>query len=123
MKLVAKLSDQPSLEYRPGGAAMRISQVSNGWQARLRFYSKSASQKLTEISHNFGFEINRNILDDHDHLADLRWELQSRLGANNPLTTRALTNLFFTYLREGRPFLCDDDATTQLLDDLTLKFH
>jgi hypothetical protein len=88
------------------------------WQSSVPYYSKSASQKLKGIADAFGFAIEPSILDDHEELATLRWKLQCGLGRQNPVATKALTKLFFNYLRGGRDFLYDKDAIDRLFEKL-----
>jgi len=92
--------------------------ITAGWQANVPFYSKSATQKLKGIADAFGFPIERAVLEDHEDLATLRWRLQSRLGKDNPVATKALTKLFFAYLRGGHDFLNDDQSIQKLFDEL-----
>ncbi len=96
--------------------------VSIEWQSKVQFYAKSASQKLTEISRDFGFNIEPSILCDHEDLASLRWKLQECLGKNNYYATRGLTKLYFSYLYYGRAFLRDDKLISQLFADVIAKF-
>jgi len=88
------------------------------WQSSVPYYSKSASQKLRGIADAFGFAIDPRIIDDHEQLATLRWKLQCGLGRDNPVATKALTKLFFTYLKGGRDFLYDKDAIDRLFEKL-----
>jgi hypothetical protein len=88
------------------------------WQSNVRFYSKSATQKLEGIADAFGFAIEPSILRDHEELAALRWTLQSRLGKENPVATKALTKLFFAYLKGGNDFLYDNHSIERLFEKL-----
>jgi hypothetical protein len=93
------------------------------WQSHVPFYSKSASQKLKDIADAFGFPIEPGILEDHEELANLRWKLQCDLGRHNPVATKALTKLFFAYLRGGRQFLYDREAVDQLFKKLINQYR
>jgi hypothetical protein len=93
------------------------------WQSSVPYYSKSASQKLKGIADAFGFAIDSRILDDHEELATLRWKLQCGLGKENPVATKALTKLFFAYLKDGHEFLYDKDAVDQLLETLISEYR
>jgi hypothetical protein len=92
------------------------------WQSTLPFYTKSARQKLIEISQNFEFTIEPAILCDHEALAALRWKLQDALGDHNYYATRALTKLYFAYLRYGQTLLQDEGLRSKLFDELISKF-
>jgi hypothetical protein len=92
------------------------------WQGNVPFYSKSVTQKLRGIADAFGFTIEPGMLDDHEELAALRWRLQSRLGKDNPVATKALTKLFFAYLRGGHEFLNDDQSIEKLFDRLVDQY-
>jgi len=93
------------------------------WQSNVRFYSKSASQKLKDIADAFGFAIEPGILEDHEELATLRWKLQCGIGRDNPVATKALTKLFFAYLRGGHEFLYDGESADQLLGKLINQYR
>jgi hypothetical protein len=93
------------------------------WQSNVRFYSKSASQKLKDIADAFGFTIDPAILDDHEELARLRWKLQCGLGRDHPVATKALTKLFFAYLRGGHEFLYDRVSIDRLLEKLIDQYR
>jgi hypothetical protein len=93
------------------------------WQSNVRFYSKSASQKLKDIANAFGFTIEPSILDDHEELATLRWKLQCGIGRDNPVATKALTKLFFAYLRGGHEFLYNRESVDQLLEKLIDQYR
>src|SRR5260370_22441600 len=97
-------------------------QITVEWQSKVRFYTKSVSQKLREIGHDFGFEIEPNVLNDHEDLAVRRWQLQEFLGKNNYCATRALTKLYFAYINHGRTLLRDEILISQLFADLVGKF-
>jgi hypothetical protein len=99
----------------PGGSAM---QVSVKWESTLKFYTKSARDKLVELSTHFGFSVDPDLLSDHERLAEVRWLLQDRLGKNNRFATRALTKLYFSYLRHGRVFLDDHARMSELFNEL-----
>jgi hypothetical protein len=88
------------------------------WQSSVPYYSKSASQKLKGIADAFDFAIEPKILDDHEELAALRWKLQCGLGRHNPVATKALTKLFFAYLRGGQDFLYDKESVDKLFEQL-----
>lgn len=92
------------------------------WQGNVPFYSKSVTQKLRGIAEAFGFTIEPGTLDDHEELAALRWRLQSRLGKDNPVATKALTKLFFAYLRGGHQFLNDDQSIEKLFNKLVDQY-
>jgi hypothetical protein len=92
------------------------------WQSKLPFYTKSARQKLVEISQNFQFTIEPAILYDHEALAVPRWKLQNALGDHNYYATRALTKLYFSYLRHGQALLQDEGLLSKLFDELISKF-
>src|SRR5260370_4280865 len=97
-------------------------QITVEWQSKIRFYTKSVSQKLREIGDDFGFEIEQNVLNDHEDLAALRWQLQELLGKNNYCATRALTKLYFAYINHGQTLLRDEILISQLFADLVAKF-
>jgi hypothetical protein len=105
-----------------GGEGAIMSIVAE-WQPHVPFYSKSASQKLKDIAEAFGFKIEQDILDDHEELAKLRWNLQSDLGRHNPVATKALTKLFFAYMRGGRRFLYDRELVDQLFKELISQYR
>jgi hypothetical protein len=106
----------------PGDGRVVVPTVAE-WQSNVRFYSKSASQKLRDIADAFGFPIGQEILDDHEELATLRWKLQYKLGRHNPVATKALTKLFFAYLRGGRDFLYDRESVDQLFEKLISEYR
>lgn len=99
-----------------------IVQINAEWQANVRYYSKSVTRKLQDIGDAFGFKIQPEILSDHEELAALRWSLQNSLGKDNPVATKALTKLFFAYLRGGRDFLYDSAAIERLFEKLIKDF-
>jgi hypothetical protein len=92
------------------------------WQSNIAYFSKSAGQKLIELERTFGFKIDSVIVEDHENLAGLRWELQSRIGKNNPYSTRALSKLFFAYLKHGSHFLDDNELTRDTINSLAEAF-
>ena len=106
----------------PGDGRVVVPTVAE-WQSNVRFYSKSASQKLRDIADAFDFPIGQEILDDHEELATLRWKLQYELGRHNPVATKALTKLFFAYLRGGRDFLYDRESIDQLFEKLISEYR
>jgi hypothetical protein len=112
------------LKSRRGwGAAMRTSTGTGfEWQSKLPFYTKSVRQKLCEISQGFQFTIEPTILSAHEDLAALRWELQDALGSHNHYATRALTKLYFAYLRHGQALLEDEALLSKLFGELTSRF-
>jgi hypothetical protein len=94
----------------------------NAWQSDIPFYSKSPGQKLAEIERAFGFKIDPSTVEDHEGLARLRWELQSRIGKTNPRSTRTLAKLFFSYVKYGRRLLHDRELIAATIEDLVSKF-
>jgi hypothetical protein len=94
----------------------------NAWQSDIPFYSKSPGQKLAEIERAFGFAIDPSTVEDHERLARLRWELQSRIGKTNPRSTRTLAKLFFSYVKYGRRLLHDRELIAATIEDLVGKF-
>jgi len=94
----------------------------NAWQSDIPFYSKSPGQKLAEIERAFGFKIDPSTVEDHEGLARLRWELQSRIGKTNPCSTRALAKLFFSYVKYGRRLLHDRELTVATMAELVAEF-
>jgi hypothetical protein len=94
----------------------------NAWQSDIPFYSKSPSLKLNEIERAFGFKINPSTVEDHESLASLRWELQSRIGKSNPCSTRALAKLFFSYVKYGPRLLRDKALAAATIEKLVAEF-
>jgi hypothetical protein len=92
------------------------------WEATIPFYAKSVATKLEEMSKAFGFGISQEILNDHTQLAILRWQLSQALGSDNPVGTKALTKLFFAYLRDGRKFLYHKQAVDNLFSKLITEY-
>jgi hypothetical protein len=94
----------------------------NARQSDVPFYSKSPGQKLAEIERAFGFQIDPSTVEDHERLADLRWELQSRIGKSNPCSTRALAKLFFSYVKHGPRLLHDRELIAATTKGLACEF-
>jgi hypothetical protein len=88
----------------------------------IPFYSKSPSQKLAEIERAFGFQIDPYAVEDHERLADLRWELQNRIGKSNPCSTRALAKFFFSYVKHGPRLLHDRELIAATTEGLVGEF-
>ncbi len=93
------------------------------WESKIQFYTKSVTQKLLEIGRGFGFNIEPNVLSDHEHLGSLRWRLQEQLGKENYCATKALTKLYFMYLSYGKAFLYDEGLISQVIDESVSKFR
>jgi hypothetical protein len=92
------------------------------WQSDIPFYSKSPGQKLAEIERAFGFKIDPSTVEDHECLASLRWELQSRIGKSNPCSTRALAKFFFSYVKYGPRLLHDGGLIADTMKELVAEF-
>jgi hypothetical protein len=93
------------------------------WQSKIKFFKKSTTQKLTEISRGFEFAVSKEMLDDHEKLGLLRWMLQERLGKSNHCATKALTKLYFAYLKDGPGLLRDESLSSKIIDELARNFQ
>jgi hypothetical protein len=88
----------------------------------IPFYSKSPGQKLAEIERAFGFKIDPATFEDHERLASLRWEVQSRIGKSNLCSTRALAKFFFSYVKHGPRLLHDRALIAATINNLVGEF-
>jgi hypothetical protein len=93
------------------------------WQSKIKFFTKSTTEKLRELGRGFQFAISDDTLKHHEKLGLLRWTLQERLGKSNYCATKALTRLYFAYLNHGPVLFDDERLSSKIIDDLASQFQ
>lgn len=63
---------------------------------------KSVTQKLRGLAEDFGFEIDQQVIDDHEKLALIRWFTDT---GDHPLAGKLTSQIYFNYIQYGRDYL------------------